>query len=231
MSPSSDEVAAPPQSGAAPDPAPQPQVNKVNEVNEVNQAKTDPTAPSTQAAEPSRAEAPVPTDPPPPGFLMYTVFGFLCLGVVVWLLFAWTGYKEKYSQITEGWHLGGTKMIEITLIRDDRKNLACASDKTFGPVRCGYHLNGQPAGASAAEDPNVLQPFNTIKNELFLAAGLWQSPILIGTLPAERFTVVCNYHVVGVLKAVSLRWSPTGNFNPVDQSVAVGTLSDCVVPQ
>jgi hypothetical protein len=50
-------------------------------------------------------------------------------------------------------------------------------------------------------------------------------------LPAERFTVVCNYHVVGVLKAVSLRWSPTGNFSPVDQSVAVGNLTDCTIPQ
>ena len=67
--------------------------------------------------------------------------------------------------------------------------------------------------------------------ELFLAAGLWQAPILQGTLPAERFTVVCNYHIIGVLKAVSLRWSPTASFNPVDQSVTVGTLSDCAIPQ
>jgi hypothetical protein len=37
--------------------------------------------------------------------------------------------------------------------------------------------------------------------------------------------------VVGVLKAVALRWSPTGSFNAVDQSVAVGTVSDCVIPQ
>jgi hypothetical protein len=77
----------------------------------------------------------------------------------------------------------------------------------------------------------VLQPFNTVKNELFLAAGLWQAPILHEPLPAERFTVVCNYRVLGVLRAVSLRWSLTGNFGPVDQSVAVGTLSDCTIPQ
>jgi len=43
--------------------------------------------------------------------------------------------------------------------------------------------------------------------------------------------VVCNYQVRGVLKDVSLRWSLTGNFGPVDQSVAVGRLSDCVIPQ
>lgn len=163
--------------------------------------------------------------------LLYTVFGFLCIGVALWLVLAWTGYKEKYSQQTEGWHLGSTKMIEVTLIRDDKRNLACSSEKTFGAIHCGYHSNGQPWGTSPDTDANVLQPFNTIKNELFLAAGLWQSPILQGELPSDRFTVVCNYHVVGVLKAVALRWSPTGNFGPVDQSVAVGNLTDCVIPQ
>jgi hypothetical protein len=163
--------------------------------------------------------------------LLYTVFGFLCMGVALWLVFAWTGYKDRYSQQTEGWHLGSTKMIEVTLIRDDKKNLACSSDKSFADVHCGYYANTQPWGPGPAADAHTLQPFNTVKNELFLAAGLWQAPILSVTLPAERFTVVCNYHVIGVLKSVSLRWSVTGNFSPVDQSVAVGTLTDCVIPQ
>jgi hypothetical protein len=196
-----------------------------------------PSAPASADAVPSIAPAPVaPASediqlPPPRNLLLYTVFGFLCIGVALWLVFAWTGYKEKYSQQAEGWYLGSTKMIEITLIREDKKNLACASDKEFAGAHCGFHANRQPWGTNPETDPHVLQPFNTIKNELFLGAGLWQSPILSGTLPADRFTVVCNYHVAGVLKAVSLRWSPTGNFGPVDQSVAVGTLTDCVIPQ
>lgn len=167
----------------------------------------------------------------PRNVLLYTAFGFLSMGVVLWLLFAWSGYKEKYSQLTEGWHLGGTKMLEITLVREDKKNLACASDRTFGDTHCGYRANGQPFGANAEVDAHTLQPYNTIKNELFLGAGLWASPALQGTLPAERFTVVCNYRVVGVAKSVALRWSPTGSFNPIDQSAAIGTLSDCVIPQ
>ena len=185
-----------------------------------------PISPATMAPAPEEKRV-----PPPRNVLLYSVFSFLCIGVALWLVFAWSGYKEKYSQQTEGWHLGGTKMIEITLIREDKKNLACASDKEFAGVHCGYHGNSQPWGPNPEADPHILQPFNTVKNELFLAAGLWQSPILSGTLPAERFTVVCNYHVAGVLRAVSLRWSATGNFSPVDQSVAVGTLTDCVIPQ
>jgi hypothetical protein len=122
-------------------------------------------------------------------------------------------------------------MLEITLIRDDKKNLACASDRVYGEIHCGYTRDGKPFGPKPEEDPHILQPFNTVKNELFLAAGLWHAPVLKEPLPADRFTVVCNYYVVGVLKAVALRWSPTGSFNPVDQSVAVGSLSDCVIPQ
>jgi hypothetical protein len=170
-------------------------------------------------------------EPLPRNVLLYTVFSLLCIGIALWLVLAWSGYKEKYSQQTEGWRLGSTRMLEITLIREDKKNLACASDKVFEGVHCGFHHDGTPWGTKPDEDPNVLQPFNTVKNELFLAAGLWQAPILQGELPKDRFTVVCNYKVTGVLKAVSLRWSPTGNFNPVDQSVAVGSLSDCVIPQ
>ncbi|MGD0836708.1 MAG: hypothetical protein ABSB49_08720 [Polyangia bacterium] len=166
-----------------------------------------------------------------PPVVLYTVFGFLCMGVALWLVFAWTGYKDRYSQHSEGWHLGATKMIEITLVRDDKKNLACASDRSFAGTHCGFHANIVPWGPGPDRDVNTLQPFNTVRNELFLASGLWFAQVLRDPLPSSRFTVVCNYHVTGVLKNVSLRWSPTGSFTPVDQSVAVGTLTDCVIPQ
>jgi hypothetical protein len=187
--------------------------------------------PAEEAAAPAPAVEVEKTVDPPKHVLLYTLSGFLSIAVALWLILAWSGYKEKYSQQNEGWHLGATKMLEITLIREDKKTLACASDKSFAGVHCGYKQNGQPWGTTQETDPHVLQPFNTVKNELFLAAGLWQSPILHEPLPAERFTVVCNYRVLGVLRAVSLRWSLTGNFGPVDQSVAVGTLSDCTIPQ
>lgn len=170
-------------------------------------------------------------EPPPRNVLLYTVFSLLCIGIALWLVLAWSGYKEKYTQQTEGWRLGSTRMLEITLIREDKKNLACASDKSFGDIRCGFHRDGKPNGPLPENDPHILQPFNTVKNELFLAAGLWQAPVLQGELPKERFSVVCNYNILGVLKAVALRWSPTGSFNPVDQSVAVGTLTNCTIPQ
>jgi hypothetical protein len=192
-------------------------------------AGTPATPTGGDAASPVSPAAQLP--PPPPNLLLYTVLGLLCIGVCLWLVFSWTGYKNRYSQQVEGWHLGATKMIEVTLIREDKQNLACASDKSFEGIHCAFHANQQPWGPGPETDGTALQPYNTVKNELFLAAGLWVSPTLSGELPTTRFTVVCNYHVKGVLKSVSLRWSPTGSFGPVDQSVTVGTLTDCVIPQ
>jgi hypothetical protein len=220
MSSSPDDLASEPQATPKADPIVDPSGPAPAQSDDRDRVEGQSVAPAAAA-----------TDPQPRNVLLYTTFAFLCMGVVLWLLFAWSGYKEKYSQLTEGWHLGGTKMVEITLIRDDKKNLACASDQNFGDTHCGYRANGQPFGANAEVDAHTLQPYNTIKNELFLGAGLWASSALPATLPAERFTVVCNYRVVGVAKSVALRWSPTGTFSPVDQSAAIGTLTDCVIPQ
>ena len=222
MSPTPEETATEPQVAAADAPSAPAQTDAVPSTSQA------PAAPIPEKDEKKKDQE---EDARSSNTLLYTVFGLLCMGVALWLVFAWSGYKDKYSQQTEGWHLGSTKMIEVTLIRDDKKNLSCASDKSFADVHCGYYANTQPWGPGPEADGHTLQPFNTVKNELFLAAGLWQAPILAGTLPAERFTVVCNYQVIGVLKSVSWRWSPTGNFSPVDQSVAVGTLTDCVIPQ
>jgi hypothetical protein len=238
MSPSPDEATSKPDV-AAPDEPAAPTDAAATAAPSAESPAAEGAAPATAAAAASATPAapkpdmPEPDDrePLPRNVLLYTVFSLLCIGIALWLVLAWSGYKEKYTQQTEGWRLGSTRLVEVTLIREDKKNLACASDKTFGDVHCGYRRDGTPFGTLPEEDPHILQPFNTVKNELFLSAGLWQAPVLRGELPKERFSIVCNYHILGVLKAVALRWSPTGSFNPVDQSVAVGTLSDCTIPQ
>jgi hypothetical protein len=163
--------------------------------------------------------------------LMKTVFSLFVIGVVVGLVFAWTGYANRYAQVTEGWHLGQTKLVEVTVVKEDKGRLACASDVITDDVHCGFRASGQPFEASTQDDSHVLSPYNTVKNELFLASGLWTSPALSGPMPTERFTVACNYKVLGVLKSVGLRWQPNGSFDPVKQSVTVGSLTDCVIPK
>jgi len=106
MSPSPEEVAGDAQVAAADTPS--------------APAQPDAVAPPVQEVAAPEVEKPV---DPPKNLLLYTLSGFLSIGVALWLILAWAGYKEKYSQQTEGWHLGSTKMLEITLIRDDKKTL------------------------------------------------------------------------------------------------------------
>jgi hypothetical protein len=166
-----------------------------------------------------------------PPVLVYTLVSIMTIAFVLWVIFSWSGYADKYSQVTEGWHLGSTKMIEITLVREDKEGLACASNVNFEGNRCLFGDNGRDLGASAPDELHTLRPYNTVRNELFVGAGLWNSPGLPAQLPKERFSVVCNYHVLGVAKNMALRWGTKANFDPLKNSVAVGTLTDCVIPQ
>jgi hypothetical protein len=143
-----------------------------------------PSAPAQADDVPSTAAPSAPPVPPKPEekdarsshTLLYTVFGFLCMGVALWLVFAWTGYKDRYSQQTEGWHLGSTKMIEVTLIRDDKKNLACSSDKSFADVHCGYYANTQPWGPGPERMRTPFSPSTRSRTSCFLPPASGKPP-------------------------------------------------------
>ncbi len=156
----------------------------------------------------------------------------LCIAFMLWIFVSWSKYSTHYAQSSDVWRVGGTHLIEITLIPEDVRNLACSSDKEFDGLRCGFHRDGSAFGSSGADDETTIRPYNTVKNELFLASGLWSSATMRGpVMPKERFSITCNYSIVGVTKSVSLRWGPTAAFGPVQTSVPVGRLSNCVFPQ
>jgi hypothetical protein len=139
-------------------------------------------------------------------------------------------YREDYAQSTQGWRVGTIRQVELTLVRADKQNLACASDAAFAGLHCGFRRN-LFAVAASPDDPQVLQPFNTVGNELLLGAGLWTSPDLKGPLPAARFTAVCNYHIEGLTSSAAIRFAPGAPFAPVGNTVTVGSLADCVLPR
>jgi hypothetical protein len=206
-------------------------------------------SPQPQAAEspipPEAAPAPLPSEPPvqppdvlPPSkvtgefnVLCYTLLSLFVVSFSVWLIFSWTGYGKRYAPHADGWYMGGTRTVEVTLIREDAHNLSCASDLMLEDLHCGYRANQQPFDPNGTEDRLQLRPYNTADSVLFLGAGLWSSPGLAGPLPKERFTVICNFRMISAIKSVSLRWSPTGSFGPVKDAVPAGLLSDCVIPQ
>ena len=157
--------------------------------------------------------------------LSFLAFCLICFGV--WVVSAGTQYREEYAQLTEGWRVGSVRSIEVTLVKEDKQNLACASAQELWGLRCAGA--GQPGQTNP--DPLTLQPYNTIGNQLFLGAGLWNSPDLREPLPPARFTVICNYHIKGVAKGIRVRFAHAGPFVPLGKTVMVGTLTDCVIPR
>lgn len=164
--------------------------------------------------------------------VFWNVFAaLLFVSAALWLALSWSNYSAHHAQNPDLWRVGGTQLIEVTLVAEDVTKLACASDSVFDGLTCGYHPDGTPFGSSGADDQNTLRPYNTTKNELFLAAGLWSSPALRGFKSSERFSIACSYTIVGVAKSVQLRWSPTSRFEPLKTAVPLGRLSNCVFPQ
>jgi hypothetical protein len=163
--------------------------------------------------------------------LLLSLLSLFVIGFGLWLVSAGKRYREEYSLATDGWRVRSTRMVELTLVKDDQHNLACASDQVVAGLRCGYRGDLVAAGASSPGNRQILQPYNNTKHELLLGAGLWISPDLKAPLPDGRFTVVCNYRVDGVMKSASIRFDLKGPFGPLATAVPVGALTDCVIPR
>jgi hypothetical protein len=161
---------------------------------------------------------------------LYAIGGLLGIGIALWLLITVTGYAKRYERASEGLALGATRSVELTLVREDRENLACASNVVLEGLHCAYRASGTRVEPEGTDDRLVLRPYYTVDHVPLLGSGLWSSPGMRGPLPDKRFTVVCNYHVLGAIKSVRLRWATGGAFGPPGQSPPVGTLSGCVIP-
>lgn len=155
----------------------------------------------------------------------------VCIAGLLALVFTWNGYGERYAGAAEAWRIGGTRLVQITVVAADRDRLACSSALRFDGMRCGFDKPNVPHSSGSRSRETELQPLNTVEHQLFLAAGLWSSPAMQGPLPKERFTVFCNLHVVGGVKSAALRWSENGPFEPLAIPVPVGMLSDCELPR
>jgi len=170
--------------------------------------------------------------PPPPdrlNVLVFSLLSFCLIGFGLWLVSAGKSYREAYVNKTQGWRVGSSHSVEITLVKEDKPNLACASDRTLAGLNCEYATDGTPRASASADRSQILQPYNTIDNTLLFGAGLWTSADLQGELPAARFSVTCNYNIRGLAKTASIRFSSTAAFSPLQQAVTVGTLTDCVI--
>jgi len=163
--------------------------------------------------------------------LCYTLLSLFVICFGVWAIFAWMDYGKRYAPLADGWYAGGTRSIEITLVREDTNNLDCASDVVVEGLHCAYRADQQPFEPGGTNELVRLRPYNTVDQVVFLGAGLWSSPGLSGPLPSERFTVTCNFRMVSTIKSVAMRWAAGGAFTPGKNALPVGVLSDCVIPR
>ena len=187
-----------------------------------------------------------PTDEPPPAValpsrdldpLIRVTLALFVIGLGVWLLLSGSAYRRQYSATGAAWHRGAQNFIEITLLREDDINLACAADATIQGLHCGFGADRRPwrpftarAAVTREDDAHLLRPYNTVSGELLLGAGLWDSLARRGPLPSGRFTVTCDFDIAGALRSVALRWTRGGNFEGPDRSLAAGVLSNCAIP-
>jgi hypothetical protein len=163
--------------------------------------------------------------------LILSFLSFVLIGFSVWVVSAGSRYRAEYAQAMEGWRVGSTRVVELTLVKDDKRNLGCAADQVIEGLHCGHRGDLQEAGPASPDNSQILAPYNTVGNELLLGAGLWNSPDMKGPLPDTRFTVTCNYNIKGVMKSAAIRFDHAAAFGPVGKTVTAGTLTDCMIPR
>ncbi|MBW2528698.1 MAG: hypothetical protein JRI23_31275 [Deltaproteobacteria bacterium] len=137
------------------------------------------------------------------------------------------------------WKTGDSVDVSITLVTTDVKDLACASEKEFDGLHCGFadKRKAHPKGADPRTDGNVLQPYTTTDRLQFMAAGMWVEPEIKAKLdkenwdnPSPRFTVNCKYKVAGKIDDAHVRWKPEHGWlaDPASDWY-VGKLSECKI--
>jgi hypothetical protein len=187
--------------------------------------------PGELARESSTSGSDAPLGPRRCNELLLSFVAFALIAFGVWVVSGGKRYREEYAAATQGWRVGTTRVVELTVVREDKTNLACASDHAIAGLRCGHGRDQRPVGSLSADKPEMLQPYSTVGGELLLGAGLWTSPDMKQTLPSGRFSVVCNYTIKGVMKSARIRFDPASSFNGMGKTVTVGSLTDCVLPR
>jgi hypothetical protein len=130
------------------------------------------------------------------------------------------------------WQTGKDVDVEITLVANDKSELACGSATELEGKKCGFEDQNKPWKTGApTEDKKLFKPYTTTDNVQFLAAGLWSDPALSGTLPAARFAVKCKYKVEGKLAKPAVRWNSEGPWYPQTNEWYAGAVHDCKLVQ
>jgi hypothetical protein len=195
--------------------------------------KPEPQKPAKAApkSEPGKSGTTRAKTPPPKGgslgksmLLFVIIVGGLAAG------FAILGREEQTMPSRPKWTSGQSVDVEITLVKNDKQDLACSSPDEINSKHCAFEANSKPwSKGDNTDDKKVLRPYTTTEHLQFAAAGIWSDPALApDKLPATRFSVKCKYKVEGTLKSLGVRWEQTGQWFPNNEWFA-GSVSDCKI--
>jgi hypothetical protein len=145
------------------------------------------------------------------------------------------------------WVIGQEADLEITLITDDSRRLACASDTLVEGAHCAFDQNRrrwQRAPDAPVDDNNVdiIQPYRTADtNQLVFVYGLWAQPELAMRVHLEppdsvasdkllRFVAYCRVRFVGSLTQASTRWDQGAQWQGDGTALVAKPLSCTLTP-
>lgn len=174
--------------------------------------------------------------PPPKGGFGKSLVLFIVivggLAMAFWLL----GQEQGGAGPAQPkWKVKDTVDVEITLIAQDRRSLACASADEIEGRHCLFEAQNKvwSKGGDPNDDKKLLRPYTTTNGIQFVAAGLWSEPALADAskLPRSRFAVKCKYTVEGKLKRPAVRWNEEGPWHAQNNEWYSGTVSDCSLVQ
>ena len=145
--------------------------------------------------------------------------------------FALLGENSSSGPAAPKWKTGDTADLELTVVPDDKKNLACSTSDEVAGAHCAFEDKAKAwSKGDNADDKKLLKPYTTTDHIQVLASGLWTDPGMTGTLPAVRFSVKCKYKVEGKVKAAAIRWASDGPWYD-SKDLYTGSLSACKLVQ
>jgi hypothetical protein len=126
------------------------------------------------------------------------------------------------------WNEGQTVDVDITLVKTDRSDLACASGTEVKGLHCGYETTQKRwSKGDPNDDKKTLRPYSTVTSVNMLAAGVWSEPVLApDKLPDSRFSIKCKFTIAGKMPRADVRWHEGEGWNNVTEWYT-GTVSDC----
>lgn len=157
--------------------------------------------------------------------LFVIVFGGLAAA------FAFLGREDSSGPAKPKWTVGQTIDVELTLVKDDAKNLSCASSEEIGGKHCAFESQQKTWSKGSTDDKSTYKPYTTTDRIQFVAAGVWSEPALApDKLPPSRFAAKCKLKIDGKFSKLDVRWDQTGAWYPNADWFA-GSVSSCVLVQ